>query len=242
MRLRYTTSLMFAGLLAASVAFAAKPAPQIIDLAGEPIQSLSVGGPINHAVCEVGISTGAASIINYLLPPDDAYYTLLDPSTCSSCNGALQLSVAHMLLNFQAVCTQQVQVRVVPAVNNAGCYVPDVNTAICAPIIYNLTPGAIGNFQFNLALPLGCCVTGPVFLDINFITVGAGCSTSATRPRLIVDATPLGCTSWNVYPGGFDDLVNDIGFPGNPVMWAEGDCCPTPTTPGSWGRIKTLYR
>ena len=33
------------------------------------------------------------------------------------------------------------------------------------------------------------------------------------------------------------------GFPGNPMMYADADCCgATDTHNHSWGRIKTLYR
>jgi hypothetical protein len=30
---------------------------------------------------------------------------------------------------------------------------------------------------------------------------------------------------------------------GNPIIYANAECCEiTPTTTGSWGRVKTLYR
>lgn len=249
MRLRYplVSSLALAGLLAASVAIAAKQISPVVEpLGSDPITQFNFGTPRVNAPCNLGVSTGAAYIVNYLLPPDDAYYTLLDPAASCACPGnAVQLNAAHMLINFQTVCVQPIRVRIVPAVLVApGCYEPDVNSTLCGPLFYNLAPGAVGNFQFNLPLPAGCCIQGPAFLDINFINPGAGCSTAATRPRLITTANCAPCTSWNVYPNGFDDLCDPaIALPGNPVMWADGDCCAaTPTLPHTWGRLKTLYR
>jgi len=231
--------------LVATTAFAAKPAPRSIPLDGQPIAKVAVGGSHLESACNLGVSTGAAYIVNYLLPPDDAYYTLLDPAQCGCAANAVQLNGAHLLLNFQAACDQPVRVRVVGAVTTApGCLAPDPGTTLCGPVFYDLLPGAAGNFQFNLPLPAGCCVQSAVFLEIDFTTAGAGCDQYATRPRLITTATCDPCTSWNIFPGGEDDLCDpSLGLPGNPVMWADGACCAaTPTEHGSWGRVKILYR
>ena len=54
----------------------------------------------------------------------------------------------------------------------------------------------------------------------------------------------MGCSSWNIFPGGGpDDLCLTIGFPGQPVMALDVDCCnATPTARHSWGTLKSFYR
>jgi hypothetical protein len=237
------TLSLFALLIVSTAAFAAKPAFEAEPLAPGPFESITPGPPLPNGPCTMGVNTGAAFIINYLLPPDDAYYTLIDPANCSCPNGSIAINAAHLLLNFQAVCAQNVVVTIVPAIDVNGCLQPDPSAPICGPYAYTLAPGATGNFQFNLPIPQGCCITQKAFLGINFIAPGVGCSTAATRPRLITNASCAPCTSWNIYPGGFDDLCVDAGFPGNPLMWADGDCCSTtPAGKQTWGQVKNLYR
>ena len=238
------TLSLFALLLVSTSAFADRPAFVAEPLEPGPFESVTPGPPLPNGPCTMGIVGGATTIINYLLPPSDAYYTLIDPANCVCPNGSIAVNAAHMLLNFQVACTQPVTVAIVGAVDTGGgCLAPDPTNVLCAAVGYNLTPAAAGNFQFNLPMSQNCCITQKAFLEINFILPGAGCSTSSTRPRLITTSNPLPCTSWNIYPGGFDDLIVDIGFPGNPNMWADGDCCATtPAGNSSWGLLKSLYR
>ena len=45
------------------------------------------------------------------------------------------------------------------------------------------------------------------------------------------------------YPVGNEDELCAVGFPGNPNMYVDADCCQlAPTHDGTWGRVKTLYR
>jgi hypothetical protein len=237
-------SLALITLLSASSAFAARPAPEAVPFEPGPMQSITPGPIQPFGPCLMGVSSGAAFAINYLLPPDDAYYTLLDPANCSCPNGLIAIQMAHVVLQFPVACQQQVLVSVVPAIIDAnGCASPDPNTNLCVPLVYTLAPPSAGVFQFNLPMPANCCISTKVFLEINFITPGTGCATSTTRPRLITNNGCQPCTSWNVYPGGFDDLCVDAGFPGNPLMWVDGDCCSTTKAEQStWGYLKNLYR
>jgi hypothetical protein len=93
-------------------------------------------------------------------------------------------------------------------------------------------------------MPEGCCIDRPAFLSFEFTANGAGCSSSTTRPRLLAIDGCAACTSYNIYPPtGNDDLCVDVGFPGNPIMYAEGECCQVvPALPKSWGTLKVQYR
>ena len=236
---------LFALLSLSQAAFAQRPAPEAVPVGPEPLNSVTPGPIQPNGPCVLGQNGPPAFNVNYLLPPNDAYYTLLDPVNCSCPNGQIALQMAHVALQFPVACTQQVSVAIVPAIIDAnGCASPDPNTKICAPLLYNLSPPAAGAYLFNLPLPANCCVTSKVFLEINFVTAGVGCSSSTTRPRLITDNTCEPCTSWNIYPGGGpDDLCVDIGFPGNPMMYVDGDCCATTDAHSkTWGQLKSLYR
>ncbi len=249
MPLRYRICAVLTALglaVAATTALAAKPAPQVEPYDGLPLQDVVVGTPYNtHSTCVLGETGAPAWLINYVAPPDDAYLQLIRPSDCAACSGpgGVIVTKVNMLINFRVVCTQQVAVYVVAAAGDAACRVPDANNVLCGPLYYNLTPPAAGNYNFSMPLPPGCCITQDAFIAVNFITPGTGCSTSTTVPRLITTAACNACQSYNVWSGGTDDLCVDIGFPGNPILNADVDCCNVvPTTPHSWGSIKTLYR
>ncbi|MCC6651589.1 MAG: hypothetical protein IT348_10620 [Candidatus Eisenbacteria bacterium] len=239
--------LMCCSLLVVTAALAsARPAPEVSPLpnAGEPITRVRVGPQSVSSVCDLGVSTGAAWLINYILPPNDAYYTLLDPAACGLCSGnSVIATTAHVMLSFPTVCTIPVTVGIVGATGAPGCYTPDLGNVLVAPTTYNASAPAAGVWDFSFALPPGACVDEPAFLLVEFQTP-SGCNTSTLIPRLVTTDGCLACTSWNIYPGGGpDDLCVDIGFPGNPLMWVNADCCAVvPTLPKSWGSLKLSYR
>jgi hypothetical protein len=235
---------MFAFLLVSTSAFADRPAPEVTSYEDGAFESITPGPPLPNGACAMGVNGAPAFSVNYLLPPDDIYLTLLDPAGCGVCpNNSIAINAAHVALQFPVNCSQPVVVSIVGAVDQGGCWVPDETNVLCPPIGYNLAPGAAGNFIFNLPIPAGCCITTKAFLSINFVAGGVNCSTSATRPRLITTASCTPCTSYNTWTGGTDELCTDVGFPGNPIMYADGDCCSTTETiNGSWGQLKSLYR
>ena len=219
-----TILLLVALSLVATASHAARPAAVSAPLQGT-LQNIAVGTPQQmYIACQLGITGDPAYYVNYLYPPSDAYYTLLDPGTCG-CTGpsGVLLSNAHIMLNFQMACSIPVSVAVVAA---------DVTDPLCPVPVP-------AQYIFTLPLPSGCCITQKAFLVITF--TGAG--TCTTLPRLITIDGCDPCVSYNVYPGGFDDLCADIGFPGNPNMYVEAACCDiVPATRGTWGRVKILYR
>jgi hypothetical protein len=248
MRQRYRLAFPLSALvlvLGAAVANASKPAPTVEPLSPESVHQMQLGQtPAPNSTCQLGVTDPPAWIINYLLPPDDAYYNLVNPANCACAAGAVQLTDIKIYLNFQAACSQPVVISVVAAVPGpTGCPTPDPSNNLCVPLSYNLAPGAPGNYIFTLPLPTGCCINGPAFIGINFIAPGPGCDQNATRPRLVTTNICNPCVSYNIFPGGFDDLCVDIGLPGNVAMFADADCCgATPTHGSTWGRVKVLYR
>ena len=66
----------------------------------------------------------------------------------------------------------------------------------------------------------------------------------AMRPDLITDDSTEPCLSYNDYGAGWEDLVNDLGLPGNALIWADVACCEQPVEfeVQTWGAVKDLYR
>jgi hypothetical protein len=235
-------------VLGVSAAYAGvKPAPAATPLGQNPSIIHKLVGPTGpQATCTLGVTGAPAFLVDYIFPPNDGYYTLLNPAGCTACSApAVSAVAAHVFLNIRALCTIPVSVGIYGATGGAACYKPDPNNVLCAPFTVNLTPTALGNFDFSIPIPAGCCISQPAFLKIEFLSLDAACSGTTTIPRLITSADcSMGCSSWNIFPGGGpDDLCLTIGFPGQPVMALDVDCCnATPTLKHSWGSVKSFYR
>src|SRR6185503_20998977 len=107
MQLRYRLVLPLVAIcclaFAVTPALAAKTAPTVV-------QQNPTLHPSNetNAACQMGVLPPPGTAFGYILPPDDIYYTLLDPANCSAClppaaAGRL-MQVAHVLLYFTEPC------------------------------------------------------------------------------------------------------------------------------------------
>jgi hypothetical protein len=218
--------ILSVALWATLSAAAAKAPPDVSSLpVASPSAVLLAPARSMSVTCVLGETHPGVYSVNYLLPPDDAYYTLLRRSACTACPGAagVFLGTAHVLLHFPTVCTQPVAVSIVGAVGDS-CPVPNPGVIYCPPAVYDLTPPATGIYDFQLPLFAGCGIRGTAFLCINFIESGDGCSTVSTVPRLVTTDSCRACRSYNIYRGGDDELCA-LAFPGNPVMSVDvADC------------------
>ena len=220
-----------------------------IPLEGHSLQTVRIGSPSStHVACTLG-ETRPPAWINpgYLAPPDDRYYTFLRYSDCPGCGpGGLLITTAHVVLYFEQPCTIPVEVSIVPVLNpGSECPRPDVNTTLCGPVPFTLIVDNIGGYDFILNLGQPCCITGDAFLLIRFPTLG----TCDVLPDLVAADLPCNpCFSYNLNPVfGFVDMCSDPFWTqyqsGNPNMYVDTDCCTiTPARPGTWGRLKQLYR
>ncbi|MGH7729671.1 MAG: DUF7451 domain-containing protein [Candidatus Eiseniibacteriota bacterium] len=237
-------TLVAAHLAIAAPALAAKSEPLPLTPPGGPPGGVSIDALTNGA-CQMGVVGPATRVFAYILPPDDAYYTLITPAACPTCptDGRL-LTTAHVLLYFNATCEIPVTVSIVPATDlGDGCLAPDLLAApLSDPTSYVI--GAVTLNQcvdYALPVPPGCCIEGPAFLKIEF---DQG-SCPNYKPGFCGPAACSDCAQYNTYPGVTgahgDDLCSMHGMVG--IMNVESTCCsPTSTAPGTWGRLKTLYR
>jgi hypothetical protein len=219
---------------------AGKPAPSLQPLSGAP-QHVQVARSLQRflTTCTLGAVDPAGFYQDYLYPPDDGYFTLLDPAGCSCAGqGGVLLTTAHVQLHFMDDCTIPVRVGVVAAdESDPSCPTPLPGNYICSPTQYDLTGEADGDYDFALPLPTACCINQKAFLEITFLTAG----TCAQPPRLIVSMHCDPCAAWNYWAEYLSDLCGPLV--GDPMMYVDGACCSTvPATRGSWGRLKTMYR
>lgn len=250
MHLRYRLVVLLSILgcltLGASFAQAAKSTGATINsIVGKELQHMNLGiGPVGAATCVLGQGGTPTSAIDWLLPPNDRYLTLLEVANCSQCGtNGLQLKTAKILLDYVTGCSQPVEVSIVGSNGDPNCPAPDLNYIICPPITYNLSAPGSGLYEFSMPLPEGCCINQNAFLQINFTVTGPGCAGAATRPYLVLNESCDPCKSYNIWASGSAEWCS-FGLPdGNPMMTVDADCCtPVSNEKQSWGRLKMLYR
>lgn len=83
----------------------------------EGIRIERIGNVAEDPSCSLGAPGPPVTAIPYIIPPDDAYFTLLSPSQCSACEGseALSLHSAHVVLLFRRACSIPIQYAREPA-------------------------------------------------------------------------------------------------------------------------------
>lgn len=260
MQLRYRNVLPLVAIclsIAVAPALASRPAPTPVSVPGGVLPA-PTGTTGTNATCSLGQTFANAAYI-WFFPSDDYYYTLFDPATCGCASGKVRNYVAHWALFWPQGCMIHAQVWILPAQQTApGCYVPvtgvagtppDPTAGLCnsAVVLLDGTPGGLIDHAVPLPATCNCLNGGPFFVLFKLID-SPGCPVrpdgALDSPAIVVDATPDLCTSYNSFLGGApQDMVAAFTFPGNTTMWVDVDCCDVvPTLPGSWGKIKTIYR
>ncbi len=241
LRLRCFLSLVVL-VLAVSPTHAGRPAPVSGSARGE-IRRVPVGAAVEsrQSACVIGVPGPASFPMYYLYPPNDQYYTLLDPASCECSGvGGLAPSVAHVQLDFPEACSIPIEVAIVEAnSDDPNCPVPAPGEYLRSPITHQLTVEEPGTYDFALPLPSGACLTERAFLQVTFLTSGE-CD---GLPGLMIDGAYCGCVAYNAWPGSGDPSDLCGVFPGSPVMYVEASCCEAvPALPRSWGQLKSTYR
>ncbi|MBI1797055.1 MAG: hypothetical protein HY076_09320 [Candidatus Eisenbacteria bacterium] len=249
LRYRFVLPLVALCIALAIPALAAKPAPHAIPAANTITTHKQVGNTTAAAAaCQMGILPPAANAFGYILPPDDEYYTYLVPANCPTCpNNAYLFSNAHVQLYYTESCSIPVYVSIVGVDNtDPACPHPNPFDVICPEVPYVLSDG--GNIgvciDYSLPLPAGCCVNRPAFLKFRFEQG----TCQPDRPAFCGPPSCQNCRQYNIYPGsppGGDDLCAVLAPYAlyGAIMYVDADCCnATPSLPGTWGHIKTLYR
>lgn len=251
MRLRYRIAPPLIAItlaLAFSPALAERGVPVPVPGQLPALENHSSGGS-----CVLG-QTGATQAFVWFFPSDDYYYTFVDFSQCG-CSAGVDGLVAHWALFWPTQCSINVQAWIVKAVDTGGgCYAPDAGTdppdptsteTLCGPTpVFTITGS--GLVDHSVPLPPCACLSGPAFILFKIVN-NINCPESGgalSSPAIVVDSSADPCVSYNGFLGGPPaEMPSAFGFPGNTTMFVDATCCdPTPTLPGSWGQLKTIYR
>ena len=196
-------------------------------LTPDRVVPLTAPSPLStQSVCAVGASGPAAYVIDYLQPPDDAYYLRVQPSACAACNTkpGVWVSSVHVKLEFRVPCSQPVEVSVVSTLGDTACAPPDPPRAMRGPVTATLTAPSPGTYDFNVPLEGPLALLKDSYLRVTFTADGAGCTAQGTRPRLVTTSSCFDCVAWNYFPADTADLCQLL-FPGTPVIYANADSC-----------------
>jgi len=189
-----------------------------------------------QSVCAVGTSGPAVYVVDYLQPPDDAYYLRAQPSGCLTCetNPGVWVSAVHVKLEFRVPCSQPVEVSVVSTLGDTACAPPDPPRIMRGPVAATLTAPAPGTYDFTVPLEGPVALLADRYLRVTFTADGAGCADAGTRPRLVTTSSCVDCVAWNYFPADTADLCQLL-FPGTPVIYANVDSCVSSALAGVGG-------
>jgi hypothetical protein len=216
---------------------------------------IQIGNPraLQDSSCALGGVLPFFDDIDYIDPPQDQYFTLLDPATCTECTatGTMTVEEIHVRLTFQTACSQPAIVRLVEA-KNEGCPEPDLTKPLMSYLPINVVAPGPGQWEALIALPEPVCLRGKAFLEVTFDQIGSLCTDGIQElpPYIAYGDTNLcePCHYYNFYSSGGDlnkeQLCRAIAHwtPGPLLHWVTGHCCSLiPVQPATWGRLKIRY-
>ena len=256
LRLAFAFAVVFtlagAGIAAAAKTVVLPDRPHPADELQGTIQIGAAAGMVD-SLCSLGGSLPFFDDIDYIDPPQDQYFTLLDPATCTDCTatGTMTVDQIHVRLTFQTACSQPAIVRLVEA-KNAGCSEPDLTKPLMSYLPINIVAPGPGQWEAVVNLPDPVCLRGKTFLEVTFDAIGGGCTDGISElpPYIAYADTNLcePCHYYNYYMSGGDltkdHLCRAIGHwtPGPFVHYVSGHCCALmPVQPATWGRLKIRY-
>lgn len=232
-------------LFATSTAWAA-PADREVEVT--PLSDLPT--QINPAgaagICVFGNGNPAAYAITDWIWGAESYKYLFyaDPALCSGCPEGFTIESVTMYMNFGP---EDVPITFEAAVDfeealpgqEAGCMIP--GPAVCTSPTYSITIDTAGLYAINL--PMGGCACAEFGHWYGIGITFPNPFPETQRPDAVTDASPVGCTSYNDYGVGWQDVL-DFGFPGELIMNADIVCCanPVPVDGSTWGTIKSMFR
>jgi hypothetical protein len=233
------TAFLICALAMSSPAHAGKPSPIITPI--DPTEWHVIGAAGSNegvATCTVGAAGRGLFSVDYILPPNDRFYTLLRCATCPAPDSTF-LQDVHIALQFSGPCDQPIEISLVGVVGDTSCRMPDTLATLLPPEAFVLNSGTTGGFnEYVLHLSQPARFQGDAFLCVNFVRDSFTCT---SRPELLTEASCTLCRSWNISFAGQQDLCA-VGLPGSPVMFANAASCAVPVRVRSWGALKLRYR
>ncbi len=216
---------------------------QVEPLSGEPTTVSGFGVITDGDDCLVGNDNGVFYAVPNWIWGAETYTYLFDPLGTCGCDVGFEIDAVHMIVQFGAEDVPQsfnAYAEVGAAVWNDQAMRWEPGPAHCTGPVTQIEITDAG--LYDIVLPVDDCGCMELVHDyaISFNLVDF----LASSIDAVTDDVPEPGSSWNDYGLGWFDLVQDFGYPGNLLIWADADCCESPVAgePASWGEIKSYYR
>lgn len=199
--------------------------PEFSALPDGPVSQISVTGlsPLqgSAAVCDGEWQGPGAILLTGWYFGAETYATYQDPDE-TGCLQTYPFEVQNVYWDVSNETGAQLDLNIMPVIYEVDNSDPDCEqrpgAVKCQGQVYtvSLPAGFIG----IIALPITCCVNGPYFAgvicpDVNLGALGFIVDDPAPNPA-------RGCSSYNDYGFGWEDLVNLHSWPWNLRLWSDG--------------------
>lgn len=208
---------------------------------------LPQGGGLPSLDASCVLSPGPVGASSVVFTPEvyTAVATLVDPQSCACpLASSIVLRTVSFRVRWFEACSATAEVSVVGSTGGA-CPAPDLGRVLCGPVSHPISSAGAVGVTYTLPMPDGCCIDEPAFVLVRF--TGFELCGGANTPGLVISSvfscTP--CTQYASISNLFPALTQWCSIAESLHLWfsVEADCCDaTPTLPGSWGRLKTIYR
>jgi hypothetical protein len=179
----------------------------------------------------------------------DKTYWSVKPEDCPICATPQQLqlnSITLRLLTF-AACTFQVRVSVV-GVTDATYPEPNETDVICPPTVVDVTSPGTSAFDATIPLPPECYLSRPAFVGVQFLNPETACvGWTWMPPGILVSGEGASVENVNFFSTlTMPDYLTDLSLSTYENLWYSIDAAcggeATPALPGTWGKLKSVYR
>lgn len=214
---------------------------------------LACGHTVTAGDCTIGQTLGTPrfQVDAVQCTSQYAFAFLVDPGAATCCAAGYRPESITFYLNFgpDDMTSRGVGVAVLAADPAGDGFVP--GGELCAtPLVWSLFVDIPGLYTLTLPpypssfgdLVCPCLDSGePYFLMARI----NGPITPEHAADAVIDDSPIGGRTFVSQDGGaWQDVVGDLGWPGELVVHAEVACCgdPIPVQGSTWGSLKGLYR
>lgn len=207
-----------AGLAGAGRSGADRSVPRELQTADSQVQPLGESGRY-AGDCVLG-NNNTGAIQGYYGEwwyGSESYATRINPADyVCGCNPGFNVRAVHMVLYLEPASAPQVRAHLASA--GAPCTEPGTILATSAPITVSGIPSN-GYYDIEIPCNFACQdMSGEYFLIFEFMN-------TAGPVGIPVDSSPAICVNYNDWGSGWVDTVDQYGFAGNWLIWADVDCC-----------------
>ena len=244
--MKFLSMLLLISFCLVAVAVAAPAEREVkVQRLDNPVQRLSAAPAKDASACMLGNLNDPVYAISDWIWGGETYYTMFDAEMADcTCAEGFTVEAVHMFMQFSAD-DVPVSFDLYGSFHTAvfdemtQCWIP--SETVCETPFYTMTIDLPGLYDISLPVDYAVCecaafgykYAAGITIDTEF----------TSNPDLITDEAPLGCTSYNEYGNGLEDL-QDYELPGEAILFVDVGCCANPvnTDATTFGGIKALFK